>query len=192
MLYFRTQPDVVFISFVRQALDRELQAVRRVASHNDAEAWLVEYPAVGTVFTPYSALITLEELLVAHEATMIYRLTDYHWLLVYECLKGYCLWHNDQIYDGLVSFTMLGGYRFGLVDFETMTNRYFWDHDFIELLYADTDESDCCSCGEHTDSSDVDLSYGLRPHPEKLKLTPVEEIAWCIPEPEECGQWRLP
>ncbi|MEO6202084.1 MAG: hypothetical protein ABIU05_07720 [Nitrospirales bacterium] len=192
MLYFRTQPDAVFIPFVRQALDCDLQAVRRVASHNDAEAWLVEYPAVGTLFTPYSALITLEELLVAHEASMVYRLTDYHWLLVYECLKNYCLWHNDQIYDGLVSFTMLAGYRFGLVDFATMINRYFWDHEFMELLCVDADESGCCQCGECPDRSDSDLSYGLRPHPDKLKLTPVEETAWRIPEPEECGQWRLP
>ncbi len=38
----------------------------------------------------------------------------------------------------------------------------------------------------------MDLSYGLRPHPDKLTLTPVEETAWRSPEPEECGQWRLP
>ena len=192
MLYFRTQPDAALIPFVRQALDGELHAVQRVASRNDVEAWLVEYPAVGVLFTPYSALVTLEKLLVAHEASMIYRLTDYHWLLLYECLKNYCLWHNDQINDGLVSYTMLGGYRFGLVDFETMTDRYFWDQEFMELLYADAGEADCCPCREHTDWSDVDLSYGLRPHPDKLKLISVEETAWRIPEPEECGQWRLP
>ncbi|MGP0592604.1 hypothetical protein ACTRXD_08715 [Nitrospira sp. T9] len=192
MLYFRTQPDAVFIPFVRQALDYELQSVRRVASHNDTDAWLVEYPAVGILFTPYSALITLEELLVAHEASMVYRLTDYHWLLLYGSLKNYCLWHNDQVHDESVSFTVLGGYRFGPVDFETMTDWYFWDHEFMELLYADADESDCCLCGDHTDRSDIDLSYGLRPHPDKLKLIPVEEPAWRIPEPEECGQWRLP
>ena len=192
MLYFRTQPDAVFIPFVSQALNYELQAVRRVASHNDTDAWLVEYPSVGMLFTPYSALITLEDLLVAHEASMVYRLTDYHWLLLYESLKNYCLWHNDQVYDESVSFTMLGGYRFGLVDFETMADRYFWDQEFMELLYADADESDCCPCGDYTDSSDIDLSYGLRPHPDKLQLIPVEEPAWRIPEPEECGQWRLP
>jgi len=192
MLYFRTQPDVVFIPFVKQALHCELQAVRRLASHNDGDAWLLEYPVVGTLFTPYSALITLEELLVAHEASTVYRLTDYHWLLVYECLKNYCLWHNDQVSDGSVSFIMLGGYRFGLVDLETMTDRYFWDQEFMELLYADADESDHCPCGGNADTSDIDLSYGLRPHPRKLMLTPVEETAWRIPEPQECGQWRLP
>ena len=192
MLYFRTQPDAVFIPFVRQALDCGLQAVRRLASKNDGDAWLVEYPVVGTLFTPYSALITLEELLGAHEASTVYRLTDYHWLLVYECLKNYCLWHNDQIHDGSVSFTMLGEYRFGVVDFETMTDRYFWDLEFMELLYAEEGGSDCCSCRENAGMPDSDLSYGLRPHPAKLKLTPVEETAWRIPEPHECGQWRLP
>lgn len=192
MLYFRTQPDAVFIAFVKQALHCELQAVRRLASENDGDAWFVEYPVVGALFTPYSALITLEELLMAHEASTVYRLTDYHWLLVYECLKNYCLWHNDQVDNGSVSFTMLGGYRFGLVDLETMTDRFFWDHEFMELLYADADEPDSCPCGGNADTSDTDLSYGLRPHPDKLRLTPVEEAAWRIPEPQECGQWRLP
>jgi hypothetical protein len=192
MLYFRTQPDAVFMPFVKQALDRELQDVRRIASRNDSDAWLVEYPAVGRLFTPYSALITLEALLVAHEASMVYRLTDYHWLLLYECLKNYCLWHNDQVEDRSVAFTILGGYRFGVVDFGTMTDRFFWDLECMELLYADADESECCPCGEQTDPSEMDLSYGLRPHPDKLKLTLVEEAAWRIPEPEEFGQWRLP
>jgi hypothetical protein len=192
MLYFRTQPDSVFIAFVKHALHWELQGVRRISSANDDDAWLVGYPVLGTMFTPYSALITLEELLVANEASTVYRLTDYHWLLVYECLKNYCVWHNDQVNDGSVPFIMLGGYRFGLVDFETMTDRYFWDHEFMELLYANAADPDDCSCGGNTDTSDLDLSYGLRPHPHRLQLTLVEETAWFIPEPQECGQWRLP
>ena len=192
MLYFRTQPDSVFIAFVKHALHWELQAVRRISSANDGDAWVMEYPVLGTMFTPYSAFITLEELLVANEASTVYRLTDYHWLLVYECLKNYCVWHNDQVTDGSVPFTMLGGFRFGLVDFETMTDRYFWDQEFMELLYTNTAEPDVCSCGENTDTSHLDLSHGLRPHPHNLRLTLVEETAWRIPEPQECGQWRLP
>ncbi|MEJ2230617.1 MAG: hypothetical protein P8X46_05490 [Nitrospirales bacterium] len=192
MLYFRTQPDSVFIAFVKHALHWELQGIRRISSANDGDAWLVGYPVLGTMFTPYSALITLEELLVANETSTVYRLTDYHWLLVYECLKNYCVWHNDQVTDGSMPFIVLGGYRFGMMDFETMTDRYFWDHEFLELLCANAAEPDVCSCGESTDTSDLDLSYGLRPHPQKLRLTPVEETAWRIPKPQECGQWRLP
>lgn len=192
MLYFRTQPDSVFIAFVKHALHWELQGIRRISSTNDGDAWLVGYPVLGMMFTPYSAVVTLEELLVANETSTVYRLTDYHWLLLYECLKNYCVWHNDQVHDGSVPFTILGGYRFGLVDFETMTDRYFWDQEFMELLYANAAEPDECSGGGNTDSSDLDLSYGLRPHPRKLKLTLVKEAAWRIPEPQECGHWRLP
>ena len=192
MLYFRTQPDSVFIAFVKHALHWELHGIRHISSANDGDAWLVGYPFLGAMFTPYSAVITLEELLVANETSTVYRLTDYHWLLVYECLKNYCVWHNDQVHDGTVPFTMLGGYRFGLVDFEAMTDRYFWDQEFMELLYANGAESDACLCEGNMDPSDLDLSYGLRPHPHKLRLTLVEETAWRIPEPQECGQWRLP
>ncbi len=192
MLYFRTQPDSVFIAFVKHALHWELQGIRRISSANDVDAWLVGYPMLGTMFTPYSAVITLEELLVANENSTVYRLTDYHWFLLYECLKNYCVWHNDQVHDGSVPFTMVGGYRFGLVDFETMTDRYFWDQEFMELLYANVAEPDDCLCEGNIDPSALDLSYGLRPHPHKLQLTLVEETAWRIPEPQECGQWRLP
>ena len=125
MLYFRTQPDAVFIAFVKDALQWELERVRRISSANDSDAWVVEYPLLGTMFTPYSAVITLEELLVANETATVYRLTDYHWLLVYECLKNYCVWHNDQINEDTIPFTMLGGYRFGPVDFETIDRSVF-------------------------------------------------------------------
>lgn len=192
MLYFRTQPDSVFIAFVKHALLWELQGVRRISSNNDCDAWAVGYPVLGTMFTPYSALITLEELVVANETSTVYRLTDYHWLLVYECLKNYCMWHNDRVHDGPVSFIMVGEYRFGLVDFETMIDRYFWDEEFMDLLYANAADPDDCSCEDNTDTTDLDLSYGLRPHPHQLRLTVVEETAWRIPEPQECGQWRLP
>jgi hypothetical protein len=192
MLYFRTQPDAVFIAFVKDALQWELEGIRRISSANDSDAWVVEYPVLGTRFTPYSAVITLEELLVANETETVYRPTDYHWLLVYECLKNYCVWHNDQVNDGSVPFTMLGGYRFGLVDFETMTDRYFWDQEFMELLDTSATDADECSCWGSPGTPDLDLSYGLRPHPHKLQLTLVEETAWRIPEPQECGQWRLP
>jgi hypothetical protein len=192
MLYFRTQPDSVFMVFVKQALQWELQEVRRISSANDVDAWVLEYPVLGTMFTPYSALITLEQLLVANETPEVYRLTDYHWLLVYECLKNYCVWHNDQVAAGSMPFTMLGGYRFGRVDFETMTERYFWDHEFMDLLNANAAELDSCSCRPTPDPLEFDFSYGLRPHPRKLHLTVVEDTAWCIPEPQECGQWRLP
>lgn len=192
MLYFRTQPDAVFIAFVKEALLWELQGVRRISSTNDSDAWTVGYPMVGMMFTPYSALITLEELLVANETATVYRPTDYHWLLLYECLRNYCVWHNDQVQDGPESFTLLGGYRFGPVNFDTMTDRYFWDQEFMDLLYANAAEPDDCVCEGPVGGTEADLSYGLRPHPYKLRMTPVEETAWRVPEPQECGQWRLP
>lgn len=192
MLYFRTQPDSVFIAFVRHALRWELQKIRRISSAQDGDRWEVEYPVLGAIFTPYSAFITLEELLRANEASTVYRLTDYHWLLVYESLKNYCMWHNDRIHDEAMPFTMVEGYRFGLVDFDSMTDRYFWDQEFMEVLYANVAEPDVCFCAGDAEDSEPDLSYGLRPHPHKLQLTLVEETAWHIPEPQESGQWRLP
>jgi hypothetical protein len=192
MLYFRTQPDSVFIAFVKHALHWELQRIRRISSAKDEDVWEMEYPLLSEVFTPYSAFITLEELLVVNETSTVYRLTDYHWLLVYESLKNYCLWHNDHVHKGSMPFIIVGGYRFGPVDFDSMTDRYFWDQEFMEVLYANVAEPDVCVCEGNIEEPEFDFSFGLRPHPHKLQMALVEETAWHIPEPQECGQWRLP
>ena len=192
MLYFRTKPDPVWIVFVDQALRWVLDEIRKISASNDSHAWLIGYPDLGRIFTPYSALITLEALVVANGATMVYRLNDYHCLLVYECFKNYGLWHNDELEAQSIPYTVIGGYRFGSIEVETITERFFWDDDFITLLCGDTgdvEEPHWCS---RVKPSNPDLAYGLCPHPDQLKLTVVEEVAWWVPDPQECGQWRLP
>ncbi len=191
MLYFRTKPDPVFMVLVDQAFQWELGQFRRISAGNDLETWFVEYPSLERIFTPYSAMVTLEDLLRAHTQAAVYRPTDFHWLAIYECLKNYCLWHNDRLSESEEPFLWIQAYRFGYLEFDSIVERYFWDQDFLSLPQSDEEEP-ICACSA-TDSETVeDLSMGLRPHPSHLRFTVVQEMAWYVPEPQECGQWRLP
>ncbi len=192
MLYFRTKPDSVFFTFLDCALQNELKDIQRISSSDDKETWQIGYPELERLFTPYSVVITLETLIKAHHAPQVYQVTDYHWLLLYNCLKNYCVFHNDMLAETSACFRELGGVRFGVMDLEAMTDRYFWDQEFWELLYVSPSEPGVtygCECAE---TEFLDFSYGLRPHPSSLKLSLVQDKAWYIPDPQECGQWRLP
>ncbi|HQU27519.1 MAG TPA: hypothetical protein PKZ24_00120 [Nitrospirales bacterium] len=191
MLYFRTKPDPVFLVLVEEALRWELAGFRRISAANDLESWFVEYPVLERVFTPYSAMVALEDLLRAHAQDTVYRPTDFHWLAIYECLKNYCLWHNDRLSDSKEPFLRLQAYRFGYLDFEAIVERYFWDEDFLILPQPDRD-SQRCGCASTDPDWVEDLSMGLRPHPSCLRFSVVHEMAWHVPQPQECGQWRLP
>jgi len=191
MLYFRTKPDPVFMVLIDQALQRELEFFRRISSENDLEIWFVEYPNLERIFTPYSAMVTLEDLLRAHAHATVYRPTDFHWLVIYECLKNYCLWHNDRLSESEEPFLWVQAYRFGYLELESILERYFWDQDFLTLPPSDLDEP-TCGCSPTNPEAKGDLSRGLRPHPSHLRFTVVKEVAWYVPQPLECGQWRLP
>ena len=192
MIYFRTKPDSVFLLFVDCALHKELKEIQRISSTNDTETWQLGYAELGMVFSPYSAVITLEDLIKANRASQVYKLTDYHWLLLYDSLKNYCVWHNETLAETAILFRVLEGIRFGPIDWESMMDRYFWDQEFFGLLYHSRTGSSILEVCECSSESEFDLTYGLSPHPFRLKLEVVQEKAWHIPEPQECGQWRLP
>jgi hypothetical protein len=191
MLYFRTKPDPVFMVLVDQALRWELGLFRRISAENDLEAWFVEYPSLERIFTPYSAMVTVEDLLRAHAQSTVYRPTDFHWLAIYECLKNYCFWHNDRLSESEEPFLWIQSYRFGYLEFDSILERYFWDQDFLCLPPSDEEEPHV-TCWPAELEPVEDLSMGLRPHPAHLRFTVVQEMAWHVPEPQECGQWRLP
>ena len=171
---------------VDRSLRWELEIIRGISSANDLKTWFVEYPNLERFYTPYSAVVTLEELVMVHSQAAVYRPTDFHWLVLYECLKNYCLWHNDRLSQSGEPFLLIGGYRFGSLDFESIMERYFWDQDFM----ADLGETGSVGCPLQEET--INLSMGLSPHPSKLRFTLVQDVAWHVPEPQECGQWRLP
>jgi hypothetical protein len=192
MLYFRTQPDPVFMVLLDQALRWELDTIRKISASDDLDAWLIEYPALERWFSPYSAVVTLEELVLANGQTTIYRPTEYHWLVLFEGLRNFCLWHNDRLLESRHAYRVMSGYRFGRLEFETIFDRYFWDQSFLAFPDLGLDHECASVYDEFMGEGGCDLASGLRPHPSKLRFTVVQDVAWHVPEPQESGQWRLP
>ncbi len=177
MLYFQAKPDPVFTAILDAALE---VAADTVEGASDDASWPEDNPQLARCFTRAAALAVIRELLAASRAEAVYRLTDYHWLILHECLHDYCDIHNDLVrFEGPQP---VDPWRVGPIDVPALLDRYFWDTDFL------FDPGTVAAMGPEGRaamgmSDEVfGISQGLPPHPEELKLTPVDEPAW---DPEE-------
>jgi hypothetical protein len=68
-------------------------------SHNE---WREAYPLAATCFTPALARATLEDVVAKLRLPEEYVPTDYHWLLLYECLQHQIEVRNDMPPPALV------------------------------------------------------------------------------------------
>jgi hypothetical protein len=95
-----------------------------------------------------------------------YRLTDYHWLVLYSCLRMYCDLHNDEATgtEGKV-----GPYEIEKIDFNAVVDRFFFDTDFLMgplLLQAEEQAP-----GQlHSTREAWKIAAGLKPESKDLRL----------------------
>ncbi|RMH07015.1 MAG: hypothetical protein D6704_05900 [Nitrospirae bacterium] len=190
MIYFRTKPDAVFLAIVEEALQHEITEISLLGDSAAITSWEGLYPQSAARFTPYSAVLILRQLLAVHRDTRVYRLPNSYWLLLYECLKNFCLIHNDYLdeYDQGAKRT-IGNYTLGELDADAMVAIYFWDTDF--LLLSQDETGDPTVAGEHEPGSDQDWLVA-----ETMPLLEVvEEVAWHVPAPNayfRSGSRRYP
>lgn len=185
MLYFRNKPDSVFLAIFHQALESELQGIRGISSKKNFDDWEAGYGNVCQHFTPYSALITIEHLLVSSRKDRVYRPGNYHWLLIYECLKNFCTLHDDLTSQERFNGVTIGEFRFHEIDFQGIVDLYFWDTDFLFLPEQESMPQVCGNLPNFDTLCQVSLTTDLQPHPRHLQLVPVEEPMWGLPQPQE-------
>ena len=178
MLYFQTKPNPVFLVLLHHSLESELQEIARLSKEKDLDAWSAEYAHISQVFTPYTALVTLEQLTVASQDEIVYRLTDPHWLLIYECLKNYSAIHNDLLHEEQAEGITIGTYRFHEIDFDFIAEQYFWDTDFLFLADSPQFSNELIEWRDGSGEEPIDLTRDIRPFPSQLKMIPVEDPAW--------------
>jgi hypothetical protein len=100
MLGFEEKPDRVFSAILEGAME---YAADLITDHlqtvgDDPHAWTEHFLALAPWFSPRVARETLKRLLVAHrDPQRIYQLTDYHRLLIYQCLSNTCDLHNSDL-----------------------------------------------------------------------------------------------
>jgi hypothetical protein len=186
MLRFATKPDAVFTAILHDSLED----MRDTLAELDAEAgdfWTAQYPNAALCFTAGTAVTVLDQLLAASRDAQLYQLTDYHWLLLYDCLRVYSAVHNDNVEEGPSGALPVGSYQIGPIDFDALVDRYFWDTDFL------LDRSTLAGLGpEGRESLGISdevfgIAQGLPPHPEELKITPWEGPRWDEPDGQTQG-----
>ena len=179
MLYFAQQPDPVFTAILHEALEARLDQLAD-AQRNLTEAedvWNAQCPQAAQCFPLPLATDTLRRLLAAsRDPGTVYRITDYGWLLLYDCLKSYCEIHNETVReDG--TLVPVGSYQVGPIDFDWVVDALFWDLDFL------TDQSTMAHLGpagrQQLGMSDeaFGIAQGLVPHLDELAIEVVEP-AW--------------
>jgi hypothetical protein len=155
------------------------------------DAWREAYPLSATCFTPALAQATLVDLGEKLRLPEEYVPTDYHWLLMYECLQGQIAALNDDPVPPLVRLlTTLATAQDALyltlppraqdvagfsMDFDALVEMYFWDTDFLmdAEQFARLEPDAQANLG--FSPSVFGVIQGLAPHPDELILRRAEE-----------------
>jgi hypothetical protein len=162
-----------------------------VVDFDPREAWREAYPLSAQCFTPELARATLVDLLEKLPLPEEYELTDYHWLLMYECLQVQIEVLND---DPLPLFveqlktlataedavylscpTRAKGTAGFHIDFDALIDRYFWDTDFLIDAEHFSRLSADAKARLGFSASTFGVTQGLSPHPDELVLRRSQE-----------------
>src|SRR5262245_23555387 len=190
MLRFSDQLTPAATALFVMCLDLASDEVSDVSA---PDAWREACPLSATCFTPELARATLVDLVEKLRLPEEYVPTDYHWLLLYECLQGQIERLNEDPLLPLVNLlTALataqdalyltlparskGGADFS-IDFDALVDMYFWDTDFLldAEQFARLDPAAKARLGFSPGVFGV--TQGLAPHPDELVLRRVEESA---------------
>jgi hypothetical protein len=164
----------------------EVAADEMVDLYEDDEAWAVAYPLSSACFGRELARRVLLDVLDKLDAPEWYVPTDYHWLLLYECLKEHMALFNDAPVPSVVQrlrtlaseldmaylhLPQRSSGTAGLwVGFDEFIDVYFWDTDFLTDagMFADLSPEAKSQLGFNREAFGV--THRLTPHPDELIL----------------------
>ncbi len=192
MIYFQTKPDAVFEAILKEAFASEASEIQLLSDDGAIDSWEGLYPETSRRLCPYEAVRVLTQLSAAVNDSHVYRLTDLHWLVLYETLKNFCATHNDLLDDCDQGTRSVGAYNLGEVDGEALINIYFWDTDVLLHERGKT-------WGDlHAEHHPQRKAPGVHPFEQETILSalePVDEPGWIVRDPHEyfrAGSTRYP
>ena len=181
MLHFQTRPDRVFLAIFHEALQHTREeldfAPTYTPTREDHEAmdehYRMLYPEFARFFERGELVEVLDRLLEAQRQPTTYEISDYHWLVLHECLEVFSDLHNDAAID---DDGQVGPYIIDTIDFAAIVDRFFWDIDFqlgSVLLKAEERAPGRLQASRQA----WKIAAGLRPDPEDLQLISVPQTA---------------
>lgn len=138
------------------------------AEDDEEERWPTEFDRSLRVFDRRGLIEQIDRLLLSHrDSSCVYRVGDYHMLVLYEALAYWTTLHNDSV-DERHRTAKVGRFRVGRVDLGSILDGSFPDLDFLmdELLDASADVKQAVGVRPGTFA----VVAGLRPHPSELDL----------------------
>jgi hypothetical protein len=193
MIEFASEPDPIFLAIVNEALRNtaeelypfrhDYQPIESDLSELDQNYELC-YSGLARLFTRDQARTVIERLQTALHETISYRLTDFHWLIMYRCLEVFCDLHND---GALGQDGQVGPYIIDKIDLGAIADVFFFDTDFLfgaELFVARERNPDRVP---DVTVQAAKIAAGVKPDAEDLELVPIE-----VPDWEPLGDKRVP
>lgn len=178
MIYFQTKPDAAFEAILKEAFASEASEIQLLSDDGAIDSWEGLYPETSQRLCPYEAVRVLVQLSAAVNDSRVYRLTDLHWLVLYETLKNFCATHNDLLDDFDQHTRPVGDYKIGEVDGDALVTIYFWDTDFL-----------FCTPRQRADREETSPEQDVV----MPALEPVDELGWIVREPLfRAGSTRYP
>jgi hypothetical protein len=183
MIAFQDEPDPIFLAIVDEALAhvREVHLVHYKKEYRPTRAERQEleesyrdlFPELAPLFTRVELVRLIDRLRRAHhDRRRRFELTDYHWLVLYSCLRLFCDLHND---GATGAGDRVGPYDIERIDFDAIVDRFFFDTDFLmgtTLLAAEE-----AAPGQLLVTRQAwKIAAGLKPDAEDLRLKPVERV----------------
>lgn len=164
MLRFNNKPDEIFIVLVNEAIEDMLGYVEMDDEIEERlDALRASMPRSSELFDVRGAMEQLRTLRGCLNSNTLYQPTDYHWLLLYECLGSYCDYFNDERVGDLYKL-----HTIEYIDFGSLVDCYFWDTDFLndDIPNVSVEVRQMLGVSSET----FGLTAGMKPHPEELTL----------------------
>ena len=142
MLLFQDKPDKIFTEILHEALTSAIDIVKFKEDDEDGEYYKSVFPNASKNFSRELALYVLKELLEYSEDSNLWKMTDYHLVLLYDTLKYYCNAESDSAIELGESIFSVEDYTVWEINFEDLMTCYFKDLDFLfeEELFLDLPE----------------------------------------------------
>jgi hypothetical protein len=165
VLRFANKPDDIFVLLINEAIEDMISYLEMDEDVDERQdALRASMPRSSALFDAADVMAQLGTLREFLNADKLYKPSDYHWLLLYECLRSYCDYFNDE-HPGDVYKV----HHIESIDFAWLIDYYFWDTDFLSDDIPNLTVEQRRGLG--VSSETFGLTAGLKPDSEELKLT---------------------
>ena len=94
----------------------------------DDDVMSVFYEQTKQLFSRKELLSQVSKLLISHKSNKLFRITDYHFLILHDIIFQTAELHNEHIQEGE---SLFGKLQIKNIDFEMISEIFFWDEDFL-------------------------------------------------------------